>query len=65
MSWLKCDRCGDLVNSDNDPACFVEKPNYVNTAHPVNPAWTPSVKWECICEMCREALIAEGENIKA
>ena len=62
MSWLRCDRCGDLVNSDNDPDCFVEKPNYDNTAHPVNPAWTSPVEYECICEPCRETLIEDMER---
>jgi hypothetical protein len=42
MSWDKCQDCGGLVNSDNDPACYVEVGNMRRMT------WT-----ECVCELCR------------
>ena len=54
MSMIQCERCAAFINSDDDPACFVEKPNYVNTAMPANPAWTPPIECEVVCESCRE-----------
>lgn len=28
MSWIKCSNCGQAINSDNDPDCFVYVGNY-------------------------------------
>ena len=41
MSMIKCDGCGYLIDSDDDPACFVEVP-WLNMTDKV---------W---CESCRE-----------
>ena len=39
MSWLACEVCGFLINTDHDPECFQE--------------WTNGE--ECIvCQRCRE-----------
>ena len=54
MSIDTCKRCDAYVCTDADPSCYVEKPNYTNTAHPVNPAIAERVEWECVCEACRE-----------
>lgn len=54
MSITACDHCGEPVNTDDFPEAFVEKPNYTNTAHPVNPQLKERVEYECVCESCQE-----------
>ena len=54
MSMVVCQDCSVMIDSDEDPDCFVEKPNYYNTAHLVNPAYIPPEEWEVLCESCRE-----------
>ena len=58
MSMDRCVKCAGIFDTDADPDCYVEKHNYTNTAHPVNPAIVERVEWECVCEACREA----GDN---
>ena len=54
MSMIRCDECERIFDSDEDPDCYVEKPNYINTSHPVKPAASLPVEWDVICEQCRE-----------
>ena len=54
MSMIRCDRCDRYIDSDDDPDCFVERPNYTNTAHPVNPAYAEKIEWDVLCEPCRD-----------
>ena len=46
MSITVCEHCGDLVDSDDDPDCFVQE-----WAHPKNAGGM-----EVICETCRDEL---------
>ena len=53
MSWLACERCGDLINSDNDPDCFLFG------EHAMIPG-PEKRKWDAmLCESCREELEEE------
>lgn len=45
MSMCICDKCGDPIDSDNDPDCFVEVGN-MRRMH----------KTEIICEACRDKM---------
>lgn len=56
MSMIRCEGklCGRIIDSDADPDCFVEKPNYTNTAHPANPAFKEREEWVVLCEWCRK-----------
>lgn len=61
MSMDRCVKCGRLVDSDDDPECYVERPTYSNTATPVKPTGE-RVEWDCICESCREEMMDEKER---
>lgn len=50
MSMICCDDCGDFIDSDEDPDCFVEVP-WLNLADKI---------W---CEGCREFQWAENERV--
>jgi hypothetical protein len=54
MNMARCVKCDVYVNTDFDPDAYVEKPNYTNTAMPVNTAFTQQIEYECVCESCRE-----------
>lgn len=43
MSVYTCDKCGDAIDSDFDPDCFVEDSG--------NPAFG---SWKIVCESCRD-----------
>ena len=49
MSVIRCDRCHDFIDSDEDPGCFVEVP-WLNLDERV---------W---CESCREEEFDEWEE---
>ena len=59
MSMCICSKCDAAVDSDIDPDCFVEKPNYTNTAQPANPQAKEKIEYITVCETCREE---EGEE---
>ena len=52
MSWLHCNRCGGLINTDDDPGAFVDTGVGIYTG-------------EWICERCREDLEDEKPNPEA
>lgn len=55
MSIMTCDHCEKYVDTDFFPMAFIEKANYTNTAHPVNPQAKEKVEYECVCEGCQES----------
>ena len=59
MSMDTCVKCDRIFDTDYDPNCYVEKPTYTNTAHPINPAIQEQVEYECICGPCREKYAIE------
>ena len=54
MSMIRCESCERYVDSDSDPDCFVDKPNYIDVAQPTNPRCTLPTKTVVLCESCRE-----------
>ena len=42
MSLIACDRCGEMIDSDADPYCFVDE------------EWMGRKLSEVMCENCRE-----------
>ncbi len=54
MGAVQCCKCDQVFNAKVDPECYVEKPNYTNTANPVNPAFKERTEWIVVCESCRE-----------
>lgn len=46
MSMTICQSCGDAIDSDHDPDCFVEAGGDFGT-------------WEIVCESCREKVDQE------
>jgi len=52
MSCVRCDSCGDIVDSDSDPDCFIE---HLGTKLPDSIA----------CEPCREDMELEQERYEA
>lgn len=65
MSIVICERCGSVINSDDDPDCFVEKPNYQNTAQPVRPAFPARTDWWVWCARCRDQMAEEEDRRRA
>lgn len=59
MNMDSCVKCDTFVDTDFDPDAYVEKPNYSNTAMPVNPQFNERVEYECVCEPCRLKLECE------
>lgn len=51
MSMIACDRCPTIINSDDDPTCFVETGD-MRRMH----------KTIVLCERCREKREAERES---
>ncbi len=51
MSMIYCQGCTLLIDSDNDPECFVEENPYYETASTV------------LCEGCREQYVREDMRI--
>lgn len=48
MSMVMCERCDRMIDSDDDPDCFCEAPDYM-------PAdFRKAVGTEVVCEPCRE-----------
>lgn len=54
MSYLHCNRCGDLINTDDDPGAYV-----IPIVSPRDEL-VPRVEW--ICERCREDGELEEED---
>lgn len=50
MSWIRCDLCGELVNTDDDPGAFVNEDN---------PVWRGA---GVVCESCREEMEEDDEQ---
>lgn len=48
MSMIECEHCTKMIDSDDDPGCFVEGPDYA----PFN--LRGAVRTMIICEPCRE-----------
>jgi|DEB19_MinimDraft_3_1074340.scaffolds.fasta_scaffold04394_2 hypothetical protein len=53
MRWITCEDCGSLINSDNDPECFVYVGNY-KRQHAER----------VLCEVCRMDFYAECERMQ-
>lgn len=51
MSVLRCTRCSALIDSDDDPACFVE-----------NPGLPGSMGDQVLCEPCRDREESERDR---
>lgn len=63
MSIDRCSRCDNLIDTDDDPDCYVEKPTYTSVANPAAPAFKERVEYVCICGPCREKLEEEIPNM--
>ena len=63
MSICTCSQCGQFIDSDFDPGCFVEKPNYTNTANPVNPTFEEKTEIIVLCESCRTEVELPDEPV--
>lgn len=51
MSMIRCDRCSNLIDSDDDPDCFVDDPRHSIPPHPDR----------VLCEPCRDEQEDDGE----
>lgn len=51
MSMVMCERCDRMIDSDDDPDCFVE-----------NPGLPGSMGDQVLCEWCRETLLKIAEH---
>lgn len=54
MSMIRCEQCERLIDSDDDPECFVE-----------NPGLPGAMGDEVLCEWCREKRYLENEAMEA
>jgi len=51
MSMIRCEQCERLIDSDDDPDCFIE-----------NPGMPGSMGDEVLCEWCREKREREQDD---
>ena len=55
MSMDRCVKCDAYVNTDDDPAAYVERLVQRQLVGPI-------LMWDCICEDCRERMLDEADD---